>query len=302
MTNSFNILINSQSGTASALGQAKIEAWIEKAGLNVENFCFLEADAFFDRLADFTHAAPHLLIGGGDGTIMSAALTCMKAEKPFGVLPLGTMNLLAKDLDVPETLEDALKAYAMSATTRQIDAGFVNDELFLCNASLGTIPETAKIREEHRKDSEAVMAPLLAFFVLDQLDESYHRNYAIKLDDRQITIKSPMLVISNNCLKDTGYAQEKSFKRLSMNDNVLGVYSSQPRNFWEKMRFFFKLGKGGWRKDSVVKEWRSRNVSITSEQEEELVSLDGENKTLTTPLKFKVEHDAIQVLVPGGDR
>ena len=39
-----------------------------------------------------------LLIGGGDGTIATAASILGARKIPFGILPLGTMNLFAKDL------------------------------------------------------------------------------------------------------------------------------------------------------------------------------------------------------------
>ncbi|MBL4803559.1 MAG: diacylglycerol kinase [Alphaproteobacteria bacterium] len=302
MADTYNILINQQSGTALAAGQEKIERWFSDSGLNVKNLCFAASEDIQEQHSRFLDTNTPLLIGGGDGTIASIAPACIKHKKPFGILPMGTMNLLAKDLGIPDTSQAAIKAYAENAVVKTMDAGFVNDELFLCNASLGAIPETTKIREGHRSMSETVIAPRLALFVMEHLDEMHHRPYGLHLGKgKKIKIKTPMLVIANNCYEDSGYNRDHSFKRESLNANIMGVYSSQPYTFWDKIRFFLRLSQGGWKKDPIVKEWRSSSVKITSKNETELVALDGENRKLKTPLMFRIEHNGLQVLVPGDD-
>ena len=49
-------------------------------------------------------------VGGGDGTLRSAAELVMKRDGVLGVLPLGTMNLLARDLNIPLEIEQAVAA------------------------------------------------------------------------------------------------------------------------------------------------------------------------------------------------
>ena len=61
-----------------------------------------------------------LVIGGGDGSVNVAATMLAGSQKTLGVLPLGTMNLLARDLGMPNKLEDALEALGR-ARSREID-------------------------------------------------------------------------------------------------------------------------------------------------------------------------------------
>ncbi len=55
---------------------------------------------------------------------------------PLAIIPLGTGNLLARNIGVPMGLGEAL-AVALSGVQRPIDAGRVNGALFVVMAGLG---------------------------------------------------------------------------------------------------------------------------------------------------------------------
>ena len=51
-------------------------------------------------------------VGGGDGTLSSAAEVLSGGRVPLGVLPLGTLNHFARDLGVPANLGEAARIIA----------------------------------------------------------------------------------------------------------------------------------------------------------------------------------------------
>ncbi|WP_246101886.1 diacylglycerol/lipid kinase family protein [Methylobacterium terricola] len=88
-------------------------------------------------------------VAGGDGTLACAAHILAGRAIPLGILPLGTMNLLAKDLRVPLDLDGAIAVLA-TGRVRPIDAGEVNGHLFLINSVLGMPARMARHREATR--------------------------------------------------------------------------------------------------------------------------------------------------------
>ena len=63
---------------------------------------------------------------GGDGTVRSVARGLIGSSVPMGVVPLGTGNLLARNLDIPlDDIDGALRV-AMSGSSRAIDMGEVH--------------------------------------------------------------------------------------------------------------------------------------------------------------------------------
>ncbi|OYW79126.1 MAG: diacylglycerol kinase, partial [Asticcacaulis sp. 32-58-5] len=156
----FNILINKRSGTVLNMGEPAIESAIETSGIEVAELCFCEPQDMADTLTRMAKSEAPLLIGGGDGTIRETAAALVGRKKAFGVLPFGTMNLMAKDLGL-NSLQAALKAYADGHEVQAVDAGFVNGELFLCCASIGTMPQASVFREENRDKYNFLLIPRL---------------------------------------------------------------------------------------------------------------------------------------------
>jgi diacylglycerol kinase family enzyme len=77
-----------------------------------------------------------VLACGGDGTVTASATGLAATGIPLAVIPLGTGNLLARNLGLPIDLGDALTA-ALTGGNRQLDVGVANGSLFLTMAGLG---------------------------------------------------------------------------------------------------------------------------------------------------------------------
>ncbi|MFD2257631.1 diacylglycerol/lipid kinase family protein [Luteolibacter algae] len=98
-------------------------------------------------LKEKSESAGHaLIVGGGDGTITSAASILHGKTKALGVLPLGTFNLEARDLKIDL---DPFKAaeQLISAEVKAIDLMSVNGEFCLCATVIGFYPTLAKARD-----------------------------------------------------------------------------------------------------------------------------------------------------------
>lgn len=95
-----------------------------------------------------------VVAAGGDGTINAVATAAWAEGVPMGVLPMGTFNYFARDqslsLDPQEAVQDVLKALE-GGDMRPVGVGFVNDRMFLVNASVGLYPRLLDDRERASK-------------------------------------------------------------------------------------------------------------------------------------------------------
>ncbi len=77
-----------------------------------------------------------VLACGGDGTVTACAEGVIGTGVPLAIIPMGTGNLLARNLGLPMDLDEAL-AVALGGVQHPIDAGRVNGMLFVVMAGLG---------------------------------------------------------------------------------------------------------------------------------------------------------------------
>lgn len=77
-----------------------------------------------------------VLACGGDGTVTACAEGITDTGVPLAIIPMGTGNLLARNIGLPMGLEEAL-AIALGGVRQAIDAGRVNGTLFVVMAGLG---------------------------------------------------------------------------------------------------------------------------------------------------------------------
>ncbi len=73
---------------------------------------------------------------GGDGTVMACATELAGTEVALAVLPAGTGNLLAANLDLPSDVEKAV-ALAIGPGRRRIDVGALDGRCFTVMAGIG---------------------------------------------------------------------------------------------------------------------------------------------------------------------
>ncbi len=146
-------VINRRAGSVAGLDAKVLESEarsaFEKAGHEIE-VELVDPQSMEAKLDEAVAAAPDILIaGGGDGTVRSAASRLLGSNIALGVLPLGTVNRLAHDLNMPIEPHAALRALAHSGF-RTIDVAEVNGEIFLCNSMLGLPSQISEERQNLR--------------------------------------------------------------------------------------------------------------------------------------------------------
>lgn len=77
-----------------------------------------------------------IIAAGGDGTVHHLLPEVARCDVPLAILPLGTANVLAREIGIPSTLEAAVAATAQGLA-RPVRLAEANGRLFLMSAGVG---------------------------------------------------------------------------------------------------------------------------------------------------------------------
>lgn len=101
------------------------------------------------KIAKLIRAQPldRILVVGGDGTVKLVTEAMDDKKISMGIIPAGSANGLANDLDLPLTLEEAI-ATALGKNTKEMDAIRINDQLGIHISDFGLNAELIKNYEE----------------------------------------------------------------------------------------------------------------------------------------------------------
>ena len=78
-----------------------------------------------------------VVAAGGDGTVSAVIDGLIGTSIPLGIIPAGTGNLIAHELNIPLEIEDAVALIAGAHKSRKIDAMRIGKRVYVLNASLG---------------------------------------------------------------------------------------------------------------------------------------------------------------------
>jgi diacylglycerol kinase family enzyme len=235
-----------------------------------------------------------LLVAGGDGTVRAVAERMLGADVPLGILPAGTMNVLARDLGLPNDLERAVDAL-LAAPVGRIDVATVNDVPFLCSSTLAVMPHLGRLRERARGQPGLHSVRLLGRAL--RLVRRYPRmRLTIVVDQQAYQVRTRAVVVSCNPLA-AGPPPMPGRDRLDA--GRLAVYVTRDRTNWDLLTVATKLFHGSWQQDKRIRTYEGVTVEVRS-SELALMSVmsDGELAQLSMPLRYEIKPRALAVLAP----
>jgi diacylglycerol kinase family enzyme len=235
-----------------------------------------------------------LVIGGGDGSISTAAQLVADTGIALAVLALGTRNHFARDLGVPLEPADAI-ALLDRMRVHTVDLGEVNGHVFINNAALGPYPRLVAEREQTMRTRgwRKWQAEIAA--VLSVLRRIRHMKLVVEDERGRMTYHTPFVFVGNN--EYTGGILADS-KRPSLSDGKLWFCTAQARGRWALLRMAWQLSAGGIERIRDLETRRLAAVTIHTRRRQVLVAMDGENRTMDTPLRFRSRRQSLRVVVP----
>ncbi len=220
-----------------------------------------------------------VIAGGGDGTVRCVAEVLSGGNIPMGLLPLGTGNLLARNLGMDVTDYDGAMAGAFAGTERKIDVvrarrtDPVKEQLFLVMAGVGYDATIMADTDEELKHKVGWLAYVDAGI----------RNLpgkpvkaTIVIDGKTAVRRGVRSVMVGNCGKVQGGLE--IFPEAKMDDGLLDVAVLAPhhgRLGWLSV-LVGMIGKGRG-KDTAVEYYQGKTVEIILEHKDDY-QLDGDHE------------------------
>lgn len=235
-----------------------------------------------------------VLAGGGDGTISAAAAALMGRKKALAVLPAGTMNLFARSLGIPLSLDKAVAAFA-EGKVRAVDLASANGRPFVHQFSVGLHAKMVDLRSRMPFASRwgKIRASMKAAYSTVMKPPSMR--VEIDLGEALLETRTTGIGITNNLFGEgtLPYARDPA-------GGVLGIYVTVAQERSELLRFFAKMALGKWSDNDqvVIHEAEEARLRIVSRRFRKHCVIDGELERLERETLLKIHPKALNVLVP----
>lgn len=235
-----------------------------------------------------------LLVGGGDGTISSAAEICFRSGVLLAVLPAGTMNLFARSLQIPQALDEALLALA-AGETRRVDIATANGKAFVHQYSVGIHTRLVRMREELEYKSRIgkMIATVRAIIRAVRRPPVFWAE--IRTGRGMERRKASGVTVTNNVLGEGHIPHADELDR-----GVLGVYVLKPLAPLALAKLCFDVIMGRWKGNPEVTEKEVTEVTLVfaKRKSSALALIDGELTPLAARVELRVHPGALQVVAP----
>lgn len=233
------------------------------------------------------------VVAGGDGSIHHVAQSLVGTEGVLGILPIGTVNHMARDLLIPVNWREAFNI-AVRGSIRQIDTGRVNSTYFLNSVMVGIYPTLTDYRERfrstHSKWTAYAKAARLA------MRQFRHVTLILELDGRVETIRTQLFVVSINAydLSQTGMVALKT----ALDDGRLTIYSFGFLSRIQFIRAAAKFYRGKITEMDGFRRIRTRQLRVDFAPDALRISVDGEVSDVAPPLQISAVPSSLLVRVP----
>lgn len=280
--------LNAGGGSAEDASEA-----LTATGFEVEEIQPEELESRLKRaIAD---GASRLVVAGGDGTIGTAASLVAGTEIELAILPAGTLNHFAKDHDIPEDLRDA-SAVARNGRVELADLGYVNDNVFLNTSSIGVYVTFVRVRERFEKRFGYSIASLLALITMFSSLRTF--DVELEVEGKKKSYRSSLVFIGAGERELKLPALGRRVKNGKRGLHVMIVQGRRPARLFAVALAGIAKGTKQAARLPQFDAFIVDSCRIDLRRPNSAIALDGELKGLDTPLDYRLERDAIRLVVP----
>ncbi|MFG4003403.1 diacylglycerol/lipid kinase family protein [Flavobacterium aquidurense] len=233
----------------------------------------------------------YIVACGGDGTINEVASCLVNTTIVLGIIPVGSGNGLASNLNIPRDFKKAIDIIKKGKATF-MDVGKINDFYFFSNMGIGI--DALIIKKYERSGNRT-----LSSYVKAALSSSFEyeaKQAIISFEDQKIEVNPFMLFISNS--NEMGYNMSLTPKA-SLSDGLLDMVIIPELSFIQKLLLGFNVLRNTIEKFKKAKHYLVNEVHIKMPQKIYIdAQIDGEQYNIKTNIiNVRILPKALKVLV-----
>jgi diacylglycerol kinase family enzyme/membrane-associated phospholipid phosphatase len=207
-----------------------------------------------------------LAVGGGDGTVATAAAVAVEAGLPLAVFPAGTLNHFAKDIGC-DTMGKTVEAIRRGSVAR-VDLVCLNESQIVINtASIGAYPTFVRQREKLEK---RIGKPLAGFYAMLHTLRS-DQPVRVRYDNK--TLLTSLFFLGNSVYLPTGFAPSR---RSRMDDGLIDVRILEAGHRFATTRILTAIALGRLQRSSLYHELQVPEFSFSAVDAPTVIAHDGE--------------------------
>lgn len=203
-----------------------------------------------------------VVCAGGDGTVRVVADGLAGSGIPMGLIPAGTGNLLARNLDLPldeaAALEVAVAGHTRAVDLVQLTVDDSPPEHFAVMAGIGM---DAVIMEETDDGLKDTVGSAAYFVAAGKALKRLPIRMTIRLDDRRPMRRHAMLCVIGNVSDLRGNLT--LIPGATPDDGLLDLYVASPRRLRHWLKLALRLITRRPKKDDQVDQHQGSTVTIT---------------------------------------
>jgi diacylglycerol kinase (ATP) len=233
-----------------------------------------------------------VVAAGGDGTVSAVVDGLVGSPVPLGIVPTGTANLVARELNIPLVPLEAAALIARAPRSRRIDAMRIGSRAYVLVAGIGISATVAGGTTRRNKSRFGLIAYLGA--ALLTMSGFRARRLEVTVDGVSMKHRAVEVAIAN-----CGILAEMLFPKgpaIRVDDGHLDVWILDTRTLLDYPRYLFKIAARRPEHPRAHFIEARRRITVTSAHPLP-VQADGD-VIGTTPVDIEVLPGAVRVFVP----
>jgi diacylglycerol kinase (ATP) len=234
-----------------------------------------------------------VIAAGGDGTVSGVAGGLVGTATPLGILPLGTTNVLARELGIPVDLEAACSLIAGQHGLTAIDGMRIGDGHYYTQIGVGI--DSLMIRDTTTEAKRRYGKLAYIWSALLHLVGFQPRRFRVVVDGREIRRRASEIVVANS--GTLGQPPLRWGPHIRPDDGRIDVCVIGVKSVFDYLRILWCILIGRHHETPHVRYFIAKQSVTISSKKPLPVQADGEIVGETPVTVFAVPH-AVNVLTP----